>query len=459
MKILHIFPSRPDDPIRQAVSAMMPIAPTVLASLTPPEHEFKAIDMLHGDKVDFDEPADLVGITVRTPMAELAYEIAREFMKRGAKVVIGGPHTHALPEESAKHASSVAIGEVDDLWGTIIKDASQGSLKKYYIQGDRKVNADEADIHRSDGFASLDDKPIPDRNCYVSKGGYMVDTIQTTRGCPYSCTFCSVPRLFGRTQRHRPLDDVIKEIAGMKEIFCNFDDCVFGHDGKDPYYADLFKEIAGLKGRRRWVGQGYPNVTTSKEGLKTLQLAADAGLWSLSVGVEAITSEGQAQAKSFKKLGFQSAQDFNLEDLKERLLIIKDHGVDLMLWIVMGWDGDTLDTYKAASDFCDEIETAGLIINLMPIPGTAIYEDFQKQGRLEKDFSFEAYMRGGNSGFKHPTMDYAKMREHARAAMERLFTQDKIEARADAIGKKRGEPFLKMASMVAQTSMKKAFTL
>ena len=133
MKIQLIFPARPIETARSSFT-VMPLSLTLLAALTPQDHELTLIDMFAGDQPDYETDADLVGITVRTPVAIKAYEIADEFRKRGKKVILGGPHVFAMPEEARMHASAAAIGEAEQLWPVIMQDAEHGEAQGFLCQ-------------------------------------------------------------------------------------------------------------------------------------------------------------------------------------------------------------------------------------------------------------------------------------------------------------------------------------
>ena len=136
MKVTIIFPARGLEVTRASLSSsVMPPSLTLLAALTPERHEVSLVDMFCGDQVDYDAPADVVALTIRTPLATVAYDIADRFLEKGTKVILGGPHVFALPEEARRHASAVAIGEGEKLWPAILEDAERNELKDYYKDG------------------------------------------------------------------------------------------------------------------------------------------------------------------------------------------------------------------------------------------------------------------------------------------------------------------------------------
>ena len=158
MKITVIFPAR-DFEMGKAMMPVMPLAPTLLAALTPEEHEITLIDMFYGDKVDYESDCDLVAITVRTPLAVVAYHIADNFMARGKTVALGGPHVFACPKEAKQHASIVAIGEAEELWPIILEDFQAGKLNDYYVCGSYDKDSLDGTVYHSRQRPSLENLP------------------------------------------------------------------------------------------------------------------------------------------------------------------------------------------------------------------------------------------------------------------------------------------------------------
>ena len=147
--------------------------PTVAAH-TPPDCEVKMVDE-RISPVDFADDADLIGISVMTPLATRAYEIGDEFKRRGKTVVMGGMHVSALPEEALEHCDAVAIGEGEKVWPQMVEDFKRGELKEVY---------------RADELLDLGES-LPPRWDIIDKAHYIpVDFIETTRGCQINCNFC-----------------------------------------------------------------------------------------------------------------------------------------------------------------------------------------------------------------------------------------------------------------------------
>jgi radical SAM superfamily enzyme YgiQ (UPF0313 family) len=162
-----------------------PLSLMVLAGLTPPEWEITIVD--------------LVGITAFTSQANRAYEVAAQFQNMGVPVVMGGIHATMCLEEVMERADSVVTGEADGIWPQVLEDARNGNLKRRY----------------DGGYAKIDDIPLARHELLAS--GYACGAIQTTRGCPLNCSFCSVTAFNGARYRQRPIPDVVREFQSIRE--------------------------------------------------------------------------------------------------------------------------------------------------------------------------------------------------------------------------------------------------
>ncbi|MDP3110523.1 MAG: hypothetical protein Q8M71_00280, partial [Thermodesulfovibrionales bacterium] len=176
------------------------LAVPTLVSLTPPEHEIRVFDENIED-VDYNWPADLVGITVRTLFAKRAYKIADTFREKGVKTVLGGIHPSMCTDEALEHCDTVVIGEAEYVWQSLLQDAMSGNLKKTY---------------KADRQADLTASPLPGRSA-LSKGQYFADIVQTTKGCPFHCEFCSVHAFDGTKIRNKTVAQVIEEIRDISK--------------------------------------------------------------------------------------------------------------------------------------------------------------------------------------------------------------------------------------------------
>ena len=412
MKITIIFPGRTLETAR-ATASVMPLAPCLLAALTPKEYDVSLVDMFFGDRVDYESNFDVVAITVRTPLATVAYKIADNFLQRGKKVVLGGPHIFAFPEEAKQHATAVAIGEGEDLWPQILEDIQRNVLKQFYVCGPFAVQNLPGTVHHVKQRPTLEKLPLMRRDL-LPRGRYLMDSIFTTRGCPNHCRFCPVTDIFGAKIRHRPIDDVVAEVSGLAPRYYNVDDSVFGHPQivdrpeENQYYLDLYRELARLRPKRLWSGAGGLSAVDYKDGRRILELAAESGLCSIAAGLESISAQGQKQSGAWRKLHYTSPDCFDFQKMKESIRTIQSLGIEVRGFFVIGWDEDTGETYRRTLDFCDECGITPFIFTLTPMPGSQIYREYLDQGRIFSDRPWDQYGTG-HIIYRHPVMSAEEM--------------------------------------------------
>ncbi len=460
MKINIIFPGR-DVEMGKANMPVMPLAPTLLAALTPEAHDVSLIDMFYGDEPDDDADCDLVAITVRTPLAMIAYDIADKFIAEGKTVILGGPHTYAMPQEAKQHAAAVAIGEAEELWPLILEDVHAGSLKDYYVCGPYKLDTLNGTVHHQPNRPDLANLPMMRRDL-LPRERYLMDSIFTTRGCPNFCRFCPVTPIFGPQIRHRPIDEVVAEVDTLRQRYFNVDDSVFGHPQivdrpeENQYYFDLYKELAGLRPKRRWSGAGGLSALNYKDGRKIVELAAESGLCSIAAGLESLTGAGQKQSGAWRKLHFTSPDSFEIQKLKDNIRNIQELGIEILGFFVIGWDEDTPDMYQRTLDFCDEMKIIPFILTLTPMPGSPIYDEYLEQGRILTELSWDAY--GGDAVvFKHPTMDLEVMSALNTQVLREGFSMGRMLSRTFNTFKHRPSLGVALNSFFTQLGIGKAF--
>lgn len=363
------------------------LALQVLAQLTPPEHSVDLIDELFGTECTDEQVRrgnyDLVGITSYTSGATRAYEIADQCRREGIPCIIGGPHASAMPEEAIQHFDSVAIGECDDIFPKIIADAAAGKLERFY-------RGNLADLEAGGyGRARQDLQPI--------NGEYDVSAIQTSRGCPVGCEYCSVTEFNGAPIRRRPMDDIIDEwFKTTKPFVFVVDDNFFGVGERHAEWAkELLRRIIA-EGRKRspvanalkripplrrmlgfapklWFSQTTINMGDDAEGLS---LAHEAGCVGMLVGFETFNSDN---LKDFHK----GINRKNLERYQTLVKGFQRHGVSVFGGFIIGADADDENTVattalQAVQVGIDTIQ----ITNLTPLPGTKMYDRYLKEGRI-----------------------------------------------------------------------------
>jgi radical SAM superfamily enzyme YgiQ (UPF0313 family) len=460
MKITIIFPGRFLE-IAKPTAAIMPLAPCLLAALTPAGHEISVVDMFFGDRVDYESDTDLVAITVRTPLAIIAYNIADKFLQRGKLVVLGGPHTFAFPEEAKHHATTVAIGEAEELWPQILHDAEGNALKPFYVCGPYSVHTLSGPVHHAPYRPSLG-SPARMRRDLLPRGRYMMDSIFTTRGCPNHCRFCPVTDIFGAKIRHRPIGHVVADVATLGPRYFNVDDSVFGHPQlverpeENQYYVDLYSELARLHPTRRWTGAGSLSAVNYRDGRRILERAAASGLSSIAAGLESISSEGQKQSGAWRKLHYTSPESFDLNTLKANVGTIQSLGIEVRGFFIVGWDADTPETYRRTLDFCDECGITPFIFTLTPMPGSQLYREYLDQGRIYTDRPWDDYGTG-KIVYRHPTMSDQEMFARNAEVMTKGYSAGRILKRTLQAVRRRPSFGTAMESFFTQVGIRKAY--
>ena len=460
MNITIIFPGRSIETAKASFS-VMPVAPTLLAALTPDEHKVSLVDMFFGDQVDYESDVDVVAITVRTPLALIAYEIADNFLNRGKKVILGGPHIFPFPEEAKQHATAVAVGEGEELWPIILKDVEQNKLKDFYVCGPYEVDSLHGSVYHKKERPELCNLPMLRRDL-LSRKRYFMDAIFTTRGCPNHCRFCPVTDIFGPIIRHRPIDEVIAEVATLGKRYFNVDDSVFGHPQivdrpqENQYYLDLYRELAQLRPKHLWSGAGGLSAVNYKDGRKILELAAESGLCGIAAGLESISANGQKQSGAWRKLHYSSPDVFDIQKTKTNIRTIQSLGIEVMGFFIIGWDDDVPETYYRTLDFCDECNLIPFIFTLTPMPGSQIYWEYLKQGRMLDGFTWDHY-GGGYIVYKHPTMSAGEMFDLNAEVMREAYSMGRILKRTLQAVKYRFSLDVGMSSFFTQMGLKKGY--
>ena len=179
-----------------------PLSLLILAGLTPPEWDITVVDENLGvpDYAAMPHP-DLVGITAFTSQAERAYNVAAEFRRRGVPVVMGGIHATMCLAEASEQVDAVVTGEAESVWGQVLEDVRQGGLNQVYTG--TALEMDQVPLARHDLLPT----------------GYRLGSIQTTRGCPLNCSFCSVTAFNGGRYRARPIEKVVQEFKLIREKY------------------------------------------------------------------------------------------------------------------------------------------------------------------------------------------------------------------------------------------------
>lgn len=354
MKIDLISPCLKDPGKGATAFPFPPLGLALLASMTPVNAEISITDDLV-QPIDFNAEVDLVGITVNTKTAVRAYEISDEFQRRNVPVVLGGIHPTVVPQESIQHADAIVIGEAEGVWKQLLDDCKNKRLKR---------------IYRSDKFPTLDNSPPARRELFQKDKYTIINSVQTSRGCPFSCNFCSVATIYGKNVRHRPVDDVIGEIKTLKgnDLFFIDDNIV----GKPEYSKQLFTKLIPLK--KKWLGQASVTAVNDPEILKLLRKSGCLGLF---VGLETTSVE------SLKKIG--KKQNVN-NNYFETIRKLHDNGISIVGSFILGLDSDDEYCFERLLSFSIESKVDAADFHIItPYPGTVFYERLKEEKRLIDD--------------------------------------------------------------------------
>ena len=342
----------------------------VLASLTPPDVTIKLIDeAVYVEKPDYRKlKTDLAALSVRTSCANRAYEISDLLRSRGIKTVLGGIHPTVLPEESKNHADAIVIGEAEPVWPEVIRDFRQNRLKPYY---------------KGQMPPDLKKLPTPRRDLLQFPNQALINfpTIQTSRGCPHNCSYCSVTKVYGRKYRKRPIESIVEELKMLKDsrrifpgllsacqdwLFFFLDDNLFA----DKRYAkELFRKLHPLK--KKWYSQAPISVAKDME---LLRLAKRAGCLIFAIGFESIVSNSLTKVnKTFNN------PDFYYDAVEK----IHRAGIMVGASFVLGFDEDDTGVFERTLRFAVEsgVDLVSFHI-LTPYPGTPFFDQIVKENRL-----------------------------------------------------------------------------
>lgn len=398
-------------PSNEDSTYIKPLWVATLAAHTPEDVEltFRDDGLEPIDLEKESDAPDLVGISVNSKTAARAYAIADAYRLRGSRVVLGGIHVTALPEEALAHADAVVSGEAEWLWQDVVSDARAGRLG-------RTTSLLHRGVYKHEDWKPLEGLPHPKRELLKSIRYVPFDVVQTTRGCPFPCEFCSVSTYNGNKFRFRPVREVIAELETCGQRILFGDDNVMIHT---KYSHDLFEAMVPL--RKHWVAQAS---LAALHRVENIEVMARAGCRALFIGFESVADDavrgaGKRQNKPSK--------------YREIVRCLADHGIAVWGSFIFGLDDDASDAFDRTVDFCVDAKiTMALFALLTPYPGTQLYKRLVAEERLTKDRWWLSTDHDSDAPFYRPArMSRDELRAGWVRAWRSMYSLSSIRRRYD----------------------------
>jgi len=409
-----------------------PLGLLVVAGLTPPEWDVTVIDENLGmaDYAAMPRP-DLVGITAFTAQADRAYQVAAMFRAHGVPVVMGGIHATMRLTEALERVDAVVTGEAEGVWEQVLEDVRRGALQRVY-SGNRSEGGEI-------GTARHD----------LSPRGYMLGSIQTTRGCPLNCSFCSVTAFNGGRYRHRPIADVIREFEMIREkaVLVVDDNLIGTRADHIARTKELFRAMIRAKLGKKWVTQATINMADDEE---LLALAARAGCIGVFIGFESPSAEGLLEVH--KRFNLQEGRDFRASVRR-----IQRHGIIVEGSFILGLDVDASGAGQRIAEAADRYGVDVLnVLLLTPLPGTRLWEKFESEGRILADNYPEDWkyytLRFPVARYKH--LSWADMLREREACARAFYAYPRIARRALGAMWRAGNPPIGLGALIINLSFR-----
>ncbi|MDP4280665.1 MAG: radical SAM protein [Bacteroidota bacterium] len=352
----------------------------IIAALTPSYWKIKIIDENMRQFKYY--PADLVGITSFTSTSSRAYEIASLYRSKNTPVVMGGIHATLVSNEALNYVDTVVKGEAESVWPSLISDFEAGRLQRIY-----EGKIDESPILIS---------PKPRRDLFHP--GYTTASVQTTRGCPMDCHFCSVTAFNGKHYRHRPIEDVLDELEEIPQHHIFFvDDNIIGYSPKSIERAkELFEGMIRRGFKKSWGSQASLNFGDDDE---LLELARRSGCANILIGIE---TESEDQLKEVQK-------NFNIrkgvKNFNKIVQRIHKHGIFVIGAFIFGFEKDDAAALRRRRKYINHsaVDIVQATI-LTPLPGTKTFGRMEQLKMIDEHTSTNSwsYFTFYNLVFKHP---------------------------------------------------------
>lgn len=370
-----------------------PITGIHLAAITPAEHEVRVFHQ-QIDPIELNTGADLIAISFFSGFAMAAYNLANEFRKRGKIVVAGGPHVTYCQAEALTYFDAIVTGEAENVWLHMLQDIKLGQLKRVYAGTPCDMT----------GLPTPRYDLLPDR-FFIKK------VIQATRGCPFSCSFCTVPSL-NPGFRLRPVQDVVRDASYDKFRYWWQRKVVWFWDDnltiKRPYIRQLLREMIPLK--KWWLTQASMDIAKDPELLDLMKASGCIGVF---LGIESFGVDSLADANKKQN---------KIAHYKEAVKAIRKRGIAVMAGFIAGFDHDDQQSIINMADQLMEIGIDVPFLSIMtPFRGTPIHAKLNQEGRIIQERNWIFY-NGYNVAFKPKQISEIQLLQAHRALWKRSFS-------------------------------------
>ncbi len=394
MHITMIMPAMGCKPGKSYVSSwkMEPLGLATLAALTPPDMAVSFYDD-RMEPLSYDHPTDIVAINVETYTARRAFNIARRFRERGIPVIMGGYHATLMTDETSLYCDSVIVGEAEQVWHQVLADAANGQLEK---------------IYKATSPTQIGDLS-PRRSIYENKRYLPITLIETGRGCRFACQFCSISGFFEGQFNGRPIEAIVEEIRQLKarSVFLVDDNIVSDIDRA----KELFRALIPL--RIRWISQGSINMADDEE---LMELMRRSGCMGVLVGFESLDKD------TLKRMG--KGWNNKTHSYEEAIRKLHRHGIAIYATFMFGYDGEDTNYYHETLRFAiDQRFYMAAFNHVVPFPGTPLYSDLEKEGRLlYPRWWLEPGVRFGDVVFQPRNSSPEELAEHCFIMRKKFYS-------------------------------------
>ncbi len=370
-----------------------PVTGIHLAAITSKKHEVRVIHQ-QVEAVDLESDAEVIAISFFSGFANEAYRLANHFRKKGKVVIGGGPHVTYCQDEALEYFDAIATGEVENVWAKLLEDIEDKKLQRFY-QGTP---------------CDMKDLPTPRYDLLADKF-FIRKVIQATRGCPFSCSFCTVPSL-NPGFRLRPIEDVIRDASydnfkhwWQRKVVWFWDDNL---TIRRPYIKELLKEMIPLK--KWWLTQASMDIAKDAE---LLDLMKESGCIGVFLGIESFGKESLKDANKRQN---------KVENYKKAVSEIRKRGIAVMAGFIAGFDHDDEESIVEMADRLMDIGVDVPFLSIMtPFRGTSIYSQFKMEDRMLEDRGW-SFFNGYNVAFKPKQINEFELLKAHRSLWKKCFS-------------------------------------